>query len=266
MNSRVLLGAYVPVNSVLHRLDPRAKLLICFIFVIDCFYVSNLSTGSILVVILLLTMLASHVSIKNYWNGLKPFVWIIAITVIFQLLFSSGGHVFWTAGPMSVTVGGIVNSVYITYRFIMTILAATVLTATTTSTQLAQAVTWLLTPLKKLKFPVDQFSLMLAISLQFIPILSDEYHRIIEAQISRGADFDGGGWRHIRKLLPILVPLLVSTFNRVSELALAMEARGYVPGTSRTSYRKLAWHARDTWTALFIILLTVLIVLMQIIF
>lgn len=257
MGNHVLLGSYVPVNSALHRLDPRAKLLACIIFVIDCFCANNWWTGASLAIILILTMLASRVSPKSYWDGLKPFMWVIIITVLFQLLFSSGGHVFWSHGPMAITTGGLINSVYIIYRFVMTILAATVLTATTTAFQLSEAVTWLLQPLKKLKCPVDQFALMMGISLQFIPILSGEYHRILAAQKSRGANFNGGGWRHLGKLLPLLIPLLVSTFNRASELATAMEARGYIPGSPRSSYRQLYWHKQDTITFILVLLITV---------
>lgn len=261
MNDHVLLGSYVPVHSPLHRLDPRSKLLACLIFVIDCFLVNSWITGLALAVILCATMAASHVSPTAYWDGIKPFMWVILITVLFQVLFSSGGHVFWSSGPMAITTDGLINSVYIIYRFVMTILAATVLTATTTAMQLSLAVTWFLQPLKKLHCPVDQFSLMMAISLQFIPILSGEYHRIMAAQVSRGANFNGGGWRHLQKLMPLLVPLLVSTFNRASELATAMEARGYVPGAPRTAYRRLHWQRSDsiTFLAVLIIMVTTLI-------
>lgn len=263
MNNRAILGAYVPVDSKLHHLDPRSKFLVCFLFVVDCFLVQTLAMGALSVLALLLAMLASRVRLKNYWAGLKPFLWIILITVAFQLLFSSGGHVFWSDGPMAVTTEGMINAVYITYRFVMTILAATVLTATTTAFQLSQALTWLLSPLKKLKFPVDQFALMMGISLQFIPILSNEYRRIKAAQVSRGADFNGGGWRHIRQLLPLLIPLLVSTFNRASELATAMEVRGYVPGKARSAYRQLHWRGPDSRFILLTVLLTVVINVVQ---
>lgn len=263
MNNHVLLGSYVPVQSVLHHLDPRSKLLTCLIFVIDCFCVNNPITGVILALALLGAMMASHVSPSAYWDGIRAFLWVIIITVLCQLLFSSGGHVFWSAGPMAITSDGLVNSVYIIYRFVMTILAATVLTATTTAMQLSLALTWFLQPLKKLHCPIDQFSLMMAISLQFIPILSAEYHRILAAQISRGANFNGGGWRHLRQLMPLLVPLLVSTFNRASDLATAMEARGYVPGAPRTSYRRLNWQRSDTFAMLLVVMVTVLMVVVQ---
>lgn len=263
MSNNVLLGSYVPINSVLHHMDPRSKLMACIIFVIDCFCVNNWWTGAALAIILILTMVLSHVSPKSYWDGLKPFMWVIVITVLFQLLFSSGGHVFWSHGPMAITTGGLINSVYIIYRFVMTILSATVLTATTTAFQLSQAVTWILKPLKKLKCPVDQFALMMGISLQFIPILSGEYHRILSAQQSRGANFNGGGWRHLGKLLPLLVPLLVSTFNRASELATAMEARGYIPGNPRSSYRQLHWQKYDTIIFGLVILITIVVLAVQ---
>lgn len=260
MNNKIVFGSYVPVNSVLHRLDPRAKLLLCVWYVILIFFVNSWGTGLWLLAVLLGTMLLSHVHFHQYWLGIRPLAWVILFTVAFQILFSSGGTIYWHWGIMSVTHDGLVNSVIIFYRFMVIITASTVLTATTPTLRIADGLDWYMQPLSYLKVPVNQITLMLSIALRFIPTIMDEATKITNAQRSRGMNFNEGNlFNRLKHLVPILIPLFVNSFKRAEELATAMEARGYDPDQPRTHYRQLHWRRRDSVAIILIIIITVVL-------
>lgn len=248
MTNRVLFGSYVPGTSGLHRLDPRLKLLTCFWYVILIFAVNSAWGYLFMALCLVGLMILSKVPIRFYWAGIRPLVWVILITVVVQLLFSSGGTTYWRWGILAVTAGGLSQAGVIFCRFILIITASTVLTVTTAPLQLARAIETLMRPLAKLRVPVNQIAMMISIALRFIPTIMDEVMTIMQAQRARGVNFAAGGLlTRAKRLVPIMIPLFVSAFRRAEDLATAMEARGYDPEGERTHYRQLRWQHQDSW-------------------
>lgn len=264
MNNKIVFGSYVPADSPLHRLDPRAKLLLCIWYVVLIFFVNNLWTGVWLLLVLLGTMLLSRVQFRQYWSGIRPLAWIILFTVVFQIFFSSGGKLYWRWGIMSVTSDGLVNSLIIFYRFMVIITASTVLTATTPTLRIADGLDWYMRPLNLIKVPVNQITLMLSIALRFIPTIMDEAAKITNAQRSRGMNFNEGNViKRAKHLAPVLIPLFVNSFKRAEDLATAMEARGYDPDQPRTHFRQLHWQVPDTFAMLAIIVVTIVLLILR---
>lgn len=255
MNSRVLFGSFVPGTSVLHRLDPRLKLGACFWYVLLIFMAHGLGGYLLLVLCLLALIGLSRVPARYYWAGIKPLVWVILVTVVIQVLFSSGGTTYFKWGILAVTSDGLVQAAVIFWRFILIITASTVLTVTTAPLQLARAIESLMRPLAKLRVPVNQIAMMISIALRFIPTIMDEVVTIMQAQRARGVDFSAGGMlTRAKRLVPIMIPLFVSAFRRAEDLATAMEARGYDPDGERTHYHQLKWRQKDT-AGLFIVII-----------
>lgn len=260
MENKVIFGLYVPIDSPIHRLDPRLKFAACFWYVILVFFANNVVTNIWLGVALLALIKLSHVSLKMYWSGIKPLMWIIIITALVQLFFTGGGHVFWQWHFVSLTSMGVIQSLYLILRFAYIITISTVLTVTTTTLRLADAIESLMTPLKKVKVPVNQIAMMLSIALRFIPTIMGEVTTIMNAQRARGMDFSAGNlYQRTRKLIPVMIPLFISSFKRAEELAVAMEARGYDPNRPRTKYRVLTWHRRDTIGLVIVSVVTVVL-------
>lgn len=260
MNNAIVFGSYVPGSSLLHRLDPRTKLFLCMAYVVLVFFANSFVTSAWLTVALLVTMVLSQVGFGLYWRGIRPLMWIILITVAFQILFSTGGKVYWHWGIMSITHDGLVNSLIIFFRFMVIITASTVLTATTPTLRIADALSWYMKPLRVVKVPVNQITLMISIALRFIPTIMEEAGKITNAQRSRGMNFaEGSLVRRVRRMVPILIPLFVDSFKRAEELATAMEARGYDPAAPRTHYRQLHWASRDTISLCLFAVVTVIL-------
>lgn len=260
MFSKVLFGRYVPTNSKIHQLDPRAKLTLSFYFIIIIFFANNWLSYAFLAIFTLAVILSTRVKLSFFWDGIKPLIWIILFTVVLQMLFSSGGHTYWHWGIFTVTQFGLINGGYIFCRFLLIICMSTVLTLTTPPLLIADAVESLMKPLVKIKVPVYEIALMLSIALRFVPTLLDETQKIMNAQRARGVDFGSGSiWKRIKSVVPILIPLFISAFNRADELATAMEARGYRGGEGRTKYRVLKWHRQDTMACLLMLVVTIIL-------
>ena len=188
MGNMVVFGSYVPLNSPIHRLDARTKLILCIWYVISVFFANHLWPAIWISFVLLITLIISRVPLRMYWTGIKPFLIVILITVCLQVLFSSGGQMYWHYGWISITSDGIKNAFLIFYRFTVIITASTILTVTTPTLQLAGAFSWLIFPLKWLRVPVDKISLMLSIALRFVPTIMADIKIIMNAQRSRGMD------------------------------------------------------------------------------
>lgn len=259
--SNMIIGRYVPGNSIIHRLDPRAKLILSVSFIILIFLANSWIGYLILGLFTLLAVASTKISLMIYLKGLRPVLWLIVFTIILQLCFSPAGHVYVAFGPFMITNTGIINAVYVFLRFLFIILMSTVLTLTTQPLALADALEYLMKPLLKVKFPVYELSLMLAIALRFVPTLMDETVKVMNAQRARGVDFASGSiFKRSKAIVPILIPLFVGAIQRAIDLGDAMEARGYQGGENRTKYRILAWHRRDSLAVLvFIGVLVVLI-------
>lgn len=264
MMSKLIFGRFIPGNSVIHRMDPRAKLLLSFYFIGIIFIANNWPTYVVLFAFTFAAIALSGVKWSFFINGVKPLIWLILFTVILQVLFSSGGgQVYWKWGIITISQFGLINGVYIFCRFVLIIFMSTLLTLTTPPLELSDAIEYILMPLKAVRFPVYEVALMLSIALRFVPTLMDETEKIMNAQRARGVDFgEGNIFQQMRAVVPLLIPLFVSSFNRAEDLATAMEARGYQGGEGRSKFRLLKWHNRDTWaTVIFVILTGVLVYL-----
>ncbi|WP_026561248.1 energy-coupling factor transporter transmembrane protein EcfT [Bacillus sp. J37] len=255
MNS-MIIGKYVPGNSPVHRMDPRAKLLMIFAFVFIVFLANNLLTYILLGIYTLMIILMTKLPIQFLIRGLRPVLWVILFTFLLHLFVTKEGNVLLDLGFMKIYEEGLIQGIYISLRFFYLILITTILTLTTTPIEITDGMESLLGPLKKMRLPVHELALMMSISLRFIPTLMEETDKILKAQMARGVDFTGGPIKdRFKAIVPLLVPLFISAFKRAEELATAMEARGYRGGEGRTKLRQLHWSLIDT---VFLILLVVL--------
>lgn len=247
MMNKLIFGRFIPGDSFVHRLDPRVKLIASFYFIGIIFLANNWQSYLLAAVFTFCCLLASTIDLRFFVRGVKPMIWLILFTVLLQILFTTGGTVYWQWGIFSITAFGLQNGIFIFCRFVLIIFMSTLLTLTTPPLELSDAIEYLLRPLKVLKFPVHEISLMLSIALRFVPTLMDETEKIMNAQRARGVDFGEGSLvQKMKAVVPLLIPLFVSSFNRAEDLATAMEARGYQGGEGRTKYRILHWHVKDT--------------------
>ena len=242
----ITLGQYFPGNSVIHRLDPRAKLVILVIYIVALFLaVSWLSYG--LMLAFLLTCIAiSGIPAKSFVRGMKPLIMILVFTGVLNLFFTQGETVLVSFFGITITLEGLVRAVFMVIRILMLITCTFLLTYTTSPISLTDGLEALLSPLKKIKVPVHELSMMMCIALRFIPTLIEETDKIMSAQKARGADFETGKLtERVKALVPILVPLFVSAFRRADELATAMECRCYQGGEGRTKMKLLRYKRID---------------------
>lgn len=258
--NNMILGRYIPGNSIIHQLDPRGKLLSMFLFIFLLFWANNIQTNVLLFAFVFGLMYVTRISVAFYVKGLKSMIFIIAFTTLFQLFATSQGTVLYHWCFFRVTDQGLMQAAIIFCRFLLIIFYSTVLTVTTTPLSLADAVEKILTPFKIIKVPAHEIGLMLSMSLRFVPTLVDDTNRIMNAQRARGVDFgEGNLLKKIRSFIPILIPLFASSFKRADALAIAMEARGYRGGEGRTRYRNLQWKIKDTLAIVVILLLMLLV-------
>ena len=244
MFREITIGQYYPADSILHRLDPRVKLAATILFLISLFIVQG--WGYIIcTAFLAFAIIISKVPFKFMVRGLKAIFIIIIITMALNL-FLTAGDVVWKFGVLQITKQGIEMAVFMAIRLVYLILGASLMTFTTTPNKLTDALESFLSPLKVIRVPVHEISMMMSIALRFIPILIEEAQKIMKAQTARGADFESGNvLRRIKAMVPVLVPLFVSAFRRANDLALAMESRCYHGGSGRTHMKPLKYESRD---------------------
>ena len=258
----ITLGQYYRADSVLHRLDPRVKLVATFMFIISLFIVKNF-IGYIVAALFLATGIAlSKVPPKFIFRGMKTIFFLLFLTMIFNLFLTPGKELvsFW---KLTITYEGIKMAVMMAIRLIFLITGSSLMTLTTTPNNLTDGLESLLRPLKVFKVPVHEISMMMSIALRFIPILMEETDKIMKAQMARGADFESGSIiNRAKSLVPLLVPLFISAFRRANDLAMAMEARCYRGGDGRTKMKPLIYQTRDKLAYLVILLYLVLIVVL----
>jgi energy-coupling factor transport system permease protein len=230
----------------LHALDPRAKILATAGLVFGLFLVDSIAGFLVVAVAVAALVAASGIPAGVFLRILRPVAFIVALTVLFQVLFSREGATLVEWGPLEIHSGGLRLGLFLGLRILLLVSAAGLLTATTAPVALADGIEDLLSPLERLRFPAHEVAMMMTIALRFIPTLGEEAEKITKAQAARGADFSQGGpLRRALALVPVLVPLTVGTFRRADELAEAMESRGYRGGEGRTRYRELRFRARD---------------------
>lgn len=242
----ITIGQYYPAKSILHRLDPRVKLVSTLLYLISLFLFKSIAGYLVATVFLIGIIRASRVPFRYIVKGLKPIVMLLMITVVFNLFLQKDGEVILKVWRLSVTTVGLRNAVYMAVRLIYLIIGSSLMTFTTTPNELTDGIEALLHPLNKVHVPVHEVAMMMSIALRFIPILLEETDKIMKAQQARGADFESGNIiQRAKSMIPILVPLFVSAFRRAYDLAMAMEARCYRGGEGRTKMKPLKYQSRD---------------------
>jgi energy-coupling factor transport system permease protein len=241
----ITLGQYYQTDSVIHKLDPRVKLVATFVFIISLFLVDNF-IGYLLAAAFLVCMVKiSKVPFRYMVKGMKSIVFLLLIAVFFNLFLTPGEPLF-SFWKLTVTKEGVRLAAMMAIRLVFLIIGSSLMTLTTTPNNLTDGMEKLMSPLKRLHVPVHEVAMMMSIALRFIPILLEETDKIMKAQIARGADFESGNLiKKAKSLVPLLVPLFISAFRRANDLAMAMEARCYRGGEHRTKMKPLIYHKRD---------------------
>jgi len=258
----ITLGQYFPGNSLVHRLDPRTKLLALIAYIVALFTAGDWLSYGIVSAFLASCIAVSNIPVKAIVRGMKPLVIILVFTGLLNLLFTPGEKVVLSFWRITVTLEGITRAVFMVARILMLISGTFLLTYTTSPISLTDGLESLLGPLKKLNLPVHELSMMMCIALRFIPTLIEETDKIISAQKARGADFENGKLiERVKALVPILVPLFISAFRRADELATAMECRCYQGGDGRTKMKLLRFKRFDYTTFLLLIVLLAIVIL-----
>ena len=257
----ITIGQYYPAKSIVHRLDPRVKLVSTLFYLISLFLFKSISGYLIATIFLAAVIRVSRVPFSFIVRGLKPVIMLLMITVLFNLFLTRSGDVLFHAWIFTIMEGGLVTAVYMAVRLVYLIIGSSLMTFTTTPNELTDGIEALLYPLNKVHVPVHEVAMMMSIALRFIPILLEETDKIMKAQIARGADFESGNMiQRAKSMIPILVPLFVSAFRRANDLAMAMEARCYRGGEGRTKMKPLRYKGRDRMAYLTMTAYVVLVV------
>ena len=245
----ISIGQFFPGNSVIHKLDPRAKILLTLLFIISLFLCKNFFSLLLMLVFAVVCVLLSRISVNLIWKSLKAIIFIVLFTSALQIIYNDKGDVLWKpseTGRFCITTGGVYSAVFLSVRIIALILFTSLLTYTTSPTMLTDAIERLLSPLKIFKVKVHSLAMMMTIALRFIPILIREIDIIMSAQKARGAKLDNGKLgERLKAMVSVFIPLFVSAFRRAAELALAMECRCYSDGTQRTRMNRMRFTRRD---------------------
>lgn len=267
LSRNITIGQYVPTGSFIHRLDPRIKLLVFTILVLAIALNTSYLGNALGLLLSLYLFWASKIPISYGLSGIKPAIPFIIILAILQLIFQgnvfSGGTVFFEYGFIIITSESIRLVIVSAVRFVEIILLSSVLTLSTSTTELTHAIQSLLSPLKKIKFPVHELSLIITIAIRFVPTFAIEMEKMMKAQASRGADFGSGEWWRIiqrtKDMLPIIIPLFNIALSRAEDLILAMESRCYTPGNDRSAYSVYRALGRDYLVLLIGLILSLLL-------
>ena len=241
----ITLGQYYPGDSILHRLDPRVKLMGTLMFIIGLFAFGSFSSYLAAVAALAIVIGLSTVPLRFILRGLRMIFVLMLVTALLNLFLTPGDPIL-EIGKLQITAQGVKMALHMAFRLILLILGSSIMTLTTTPNQLTDGMETGLGWMKRIRVPVHEIAMMMSIALRFIPILMDEANRIMSAQMARGADFSSGGLiKRAKAVIPLLVPLFVSAFRRANDLAMAMEARGYHGGDGRTKMKPLIYRRRD---------------------
>ena len=272
MGFDVSLGQYYEAKSLIHKLDPRTKLFFVIAFMISTFIAKDIYAFLFLLGVVLLSIIVSRVPLRIIFKGLRGLAVVILFTAILNILWTKGNGEplaswriipnFWT---VNIYTDGLINAGILALRIIMLLIGTTLfLSYTTTPIELTDGIETALSPLKKIKVPVHEFSMLMTIALRFIPTLTEELGKIMNAQKARGGDFSSGGLiKKAKALIPIIIPLFVSAFRRADELATAMECRCYRGGEGRTRMKKLKFKLKDFFGMVLSIALPVAVILMN---
>jgi len=260
----ITLGQYFPADSIIHRLDPRVKIVSLIAFIVITFCTFNFYALGLVFLTVIAIVIASKVSIKMYLKSLKVIIIIVIITSLLNLFYGVGEPIFeWWI--FKVTWAGVFNAIYVCVRILCLILLSSSLTFTTSPTDLTDALERLMKPLSIFHIKVHEIAMMMTIALRFVPTLLEETDKIISAQKARGADMESGNlFKRIKALVPVLIPLFVSAFRRAYDLAVAMECRCYRGGKGRTRMKQLHMATRDYISSMFTLMLIAGVILCNI--
>ncbi|HQE05343.1 MAG: energy-coupling factor transporter transmembrane component T [Tepidanaerobacteraceae bacterium] len=244
----ITIGQYIPGNSIVHRLDPRTKIILTLAYMILLFALNNFYGYIFPAAFLILATLLSRIPVRYLVKGLKPLVLIIALTFVLNS-FMVKGRVIYELGPLDITYEGLSQGAFMAIRLILLITGTSILTLTTSPIALTDGIERLLSPFRKIGVPAHELAMMMTIALRFIPTLLEETDKIMKAQMARGADFESGNLiNRAKNMVPLLVPLFISAFRRADDLAMAMEARCYRGGENRTRLKELKMTSLDIAT------------------
>ncbi|MBO6061349.1 MAG: energy-coupling factor transporter transmembrane protein EcfT [Clostridia bacterium] len=260
----ITLGQYFPVDSPVHRLDPRTKIVLLILYIAAVFVVRDIWVFGLVIGFMFFMTAMSRVPVSYVFKAIKPMKWILPIMFLLNLFMVKTGDVLFSWKFITITKDGLHNALFIVLRLIALVTGASLLTLTTTPVALTEGIEKLLSPLKVIKFPAHELAMMMTIALRFIPTLLEEADKIMKAQLARGADLESGSLiRRAKAMLPILIPLFVNSFRRAEELALAMESRCYHGGEGRTRLRVLKFRLADLWAFLIMTAMLVSVILLQ---
>lgn len=241
----ITLGQYFPGKSLVHKLDPRTKILCIIVYIAVIFCIKSFLGYGAIAVFTAFVILLSKIPVRFVLKGLKPIMMFVAITALFNL-FLTDGKILWQWSFLKITEEGLMAAIYMVLRLFFLVLGTSLLTLTTSPIALTDGIERLLSPLKKIGVPAHEFAMMMTIALRFVPTLLEETDKIIKAQTARGADFESGNIvNRAKAMIPILIPLFISAFRRADDLAVAMECRCYCGGENRTRLRELKMTYRD---------------------
>ncbi|NLC66783.1 MAG: energy-coupling factor transporter transmembrane protein EcfT [Clostridium sp.] len=248
MMNNITIGQYLPGDSFVHKLDPRTKILISMFFIINLFLVKNFTSYLIIFLFILLTVRISKIQLKYIYKGIKPVFILILFTAFLNLFITKGtpDTLLLDIGFLKIYKEGVSLAMFMTLRLVFLIMGTSILTLTTSPIELTDGIESLLSPFKRIGVPAHELAMMMSIALRFIPTLMDETDKIMKAQMARGADFESKNIiKKAKSLIPLLVPLFISSFRRAEELAMAMEARSYRGGEGRTRMNVLKYGKND---------------------
>ncbi|MCL2176338.1 MAG: energy-coupling factor transporter transmembrane protein EcfT [Firmicutes bacterium] len=258
-------GQYYPAESVIHKLDPRLKIVLTLAYIVTIFFVNNFLAFGVVFIFLLSLVFLSSVPIRMILKAVRPIMYIIIFTAILNLFWGVDGTRVWNWWFITIYREALFNTALLMLRLMFLVMGPALLTLTTTPMDLTDGIERLLSPLKVVRFPVHELALVMSIALRFIPILMEETDKIIKAQKSRGANFDSGNiFKRAAALIPILIPLFVSAFRRAEELALAMDSRCYKGGKGRTRMKLLKFSLTDFLAVLGFIIFVLCIVAIRV--
>ena len=238
--NNIALGRYLPLTSIIHNMDPRAKIGAMLLMMVAIFIPAGYTGYIIIGIAVVLTALLAKLKLSFLWRAMKPMLFMLSFLLIINLLVVRSGDVLITIGSWNIYTDALTQTLYIVIRLALMIMITTILTATTKPLELTLGIEDLLKPFKVIGVPAHDIAMMISIALRFIPTLIEETQRIMKAQASRGVDMENGKlMEKVKAILSLIVPLFVSAFQRAEELAYAMEARGYIPSRPRTRYKQL---------------------------
>lgn len=264
MLTDISLGQYYPGDSIIHKLDPRAKILATLLFIAGIFFADSMLSYSVLALFVALVIVLSRLPVLMVLRSVKPLWIIIVVTMLIHSFNGDGKDVLYQYSFLCLTTEGIITGIKMSLRLVFLLIISSILTFTTSPIVLTDGIEALLRPFKCVGVPAHELAMMMTIALRFIPTLIEETDRIIKAQTARGADFDSGNLlQRAKNMLPILVPLFISAFRRADELAIAMEARCYRGGEGRTRLHELVYKARDFIALAIIVVLIIMLAVMR---